>query len=737
MVSTGGFVTSLLTSFVVFLILVALFTVLSRMPANYNIYYPARILNGQGVPGGPGKKKPGPFAWIREAYMASEDDILAIAGLDATVYIRFFTTVLEILGFSALICLPLLIPLAVTSHNNADQYAASSNNTYSNIDNLSMSNLPPASMKIWAFFAAAFWVSLVTYYVLLKAYKHILKLRVQHESSQTAEPQQYAALVRDIPKPGAHETRTEQVDTFFRQLHPGTYEKCIIICKLKKALKLYKKLVKARKKLEHAEAVYELSKRKGGEGKRPTNKTGFWGLIGSKVDSIDYYKEQIKELTPKLVVEQKRVQEEEQEGAALVFFNNRRSAAEAAQVRHAKYAMEWQVLPAPEPREVVWSNLAKPVWKRSVTEAIVYIIVIVVILFYMIPIAFVSTLTTLNNLVKLVPFIKAIVKITVLNTVLQAYLPQIALVLFMALLPRLLLVLSTAEGIPSQSQIVRATAGKYFYFEVFNVFLGVTIFGTIFSSLEGIKTLVSTTFSANELVDLFGSKLPPVASYFITYVALRFFIGYGLALSRVLSLTIYHLKRKYVCKTQTELEEAWAPGAFSYHTNIPNDLLIATIALCYSVIAPLVLVFALLYFAIGWVVNRHQALNVQVPDFESEGRMWPHIHNRILAALFVSQLTMLGYFAVKKFPYAPVLIILPVITAAFALLCQKNFYPSFSTVSLAVASQEVKEGPSLPEVLVAFTPACLLGPDQVKDPKYEAADANISSQIDNDIADAV
>jgi hypothetical protein len=431
--------------------------------------------------------------------------------------------VLEILGFSSLICLPLLIPLAVTSHNNADQYAASSNNTYSNIDNLSMSNLPAASKKIWAFFAAAFWVSLVTYYVLLKTYKHILKLRVQLESSQTAEPQQYAALVRDIPKPGANETRTEQVDTFFRQLHPGTYEKCIIICKLKKALKLYNKLVKARKKLEHAEAVYELSKRKGGEGKRPTNKTGFWGLIGPKVDSIDYYKEQIKELTPKLVVEQKRVQEEEQEGAALVFFNNRRSAAEAAQVRHAKYAMEWQVLPAPEPREVVWSNLAKPVWKRSLTETIVYIIVFLVILFYMIPIAFISTLTTLNNLVKLVPFIKAIVEITVLNTVLQAYLPQIALVLFMALLPRLLLALSTAEGIPSQSQIVRATAGKYFYFEVFNVFLGVTIFGTIFSSLEGIKTLVTTTFSANELVDLFGSKLPPVASYFITYVALRSF----------------------------------------------------------------------------------------------------------------------------------------------------------------------------------------------------------------------
>ncbi len=107
-----------------------------------------------------------------------------------------------------------------------------------------------------------------------------------------------------------------------------------------------------------------------------------------------------------------------------------------------------------------------------------------------------------------------------------------------------------------------------------------------------------------------------------TYV-IRFFIGYGLGLSRVLPLTIYHLKRKYVCKTQTELEEAWAPGAFSYHTNVPNDLLIATIALCYSVIAPLVLVFALLYFGIGWVVNRHQVHLIQDPkqSFRNLGKV--------------------------------------------------------------------------------------------------------------------
>ncbi len=93
----------------------------------------------------------------------------------------------------------------------------------------------------------------------------------------------------------------------------------------------------------------------------------------------------------------------------------------------------------------------------------------------------------------------------------------------------------------------------------------------------------------------------------------RFFIGYGLNLSRVVPLVIYHLKRKYLCKTEKEIQAAWAPGSLSYHTNVPNDMLIMTLALCYSVIAPLILVFAILYFLIGWLIVRNQVSFF--PDF--------------------------------------------------------------------------------------------------------------------------
>ena len=88
MTTTASFVTSLLTSFIVFCVLLVVFLILSRRPGNFNIYYPLRVLRGEG----PFAKKRGAFGWIKEAYQATEEDLVAIAGLDATVYIHLFTT---------------------------------------------------------------------------------------------------------------------------------------------------------------------------------------------------------------------------------------------------------------------------------------------------------------------------------------------------------------------------------------------------------------------------------------------------------------------------------------------------------------------------------------------------------------------------------------------------------------------------------------------------------------------
>jgi len=88
--------------------------------------------------------------------------------------------------------------------------------------------------KLWAFVVGTYWVSFVTYYVLVKNYKKMIHLRGKEQAHEQARPQQYACLVRDIPAPPKLITRTAQVNAFFRKIHPDTYESCIIVTNLKK-----------------------------------------------------------------------------------------------------------------------------------------------------------------------------------------------------------------------------------------------------------------------------------------------------------------------------------------------------------------------------------------------------------------------------------------------------------------------------------------------------------------------
>lgn len=90
MVEQASFITSLVTSFVIFCILLVLYSILRQRPGNALIYYPLRILRGEDGPTVVAKHR-GPFTWIVESFKATEDDIVAAGGLDAAVYMHLFT----------------------------------------------------------------------------------------------------------------------------------------------------------------------------------------------------------------------------------------------------------------------------------------------------------------------------------------------------------------------------------------------------------------------------------------------------------------------------------------------------------------------------------------------------------------------------------------------------------------------------------------------------------------------
>ncbi|KAK4440204.1 CSC1-like protein ERD4 [Sesamum alatum] len=697
----NSFLTSLGTSFVIFVVLMFLFTWLSRRPGNHLVYYPNRILRGMDPYEGLRASR-NPFAWIREALVSTEADVIRMSGVDSAVYFVFLTTVLGILVLAGLVLLPLLLPVAATARGVIKANNSTSEGSFDDLDKLSMGHVEQKSPRLWAFVIATYWVSFVTYYLLWKAYKHVSDLRAAALMSPDVKNEQFAVVVRDIPPAPEGQTIKEQVDSYFKAIYPDTFYRSMVVTDNKQVNKIYEELEGYRKKLARAEAIYAESKGTGNpEGTRPTTKTGFLGLIGEKVDAIEYYDEKIKELIPKLVAEQKVTLKDRQQPAAIIFLNNRVTAAAASQSLHDTMVDTWTVLDASEPRQLLWTNLPINFYTRRIRQYVIYFIVFLTIFFYMIPIGFISALTTLDNLKKLLPFLKPVVDQKTIKTVLEAYLPQLALIIFLALLPKFLLFLSKAEGIASESHAQRAASGKYFYFSVLNVFIGVTVGNTLFTTLKRIEK------DPNSLVPLLAESIPGSATFFLTFVALKFFVGYGLELSRIVPLIIFHLKKKYLCKTEAELKEAWAPGDLGYATRIPADMLILTIVLCYSVIAPLIIPFGIIYYGLGWVVLRNQVLKVYVPSYESYGKIWPHIYVRIMASLILYQATMLGYFSAKEFIYTPVLIPLLVLSFIFVLVCRKKFYRFFQCTALEVASRELKETPNMQVVFRSFIPPSL------------------------------
>lgn len=70
------------------------------------------------------------------------------------------------------------------------------------------------------------------------------------------------------------------------------------------------------------------------------------------------------------------------------------------------------------------------------------------------------------------------------KSIIQGFLPGIALKIFLIVLPYILMAMSQIEGFRSLSSLERRSAHKYYMFILVNVFLGSIIAGTAFQQLD-------------------------------------------------------------------------------------------------------------------------------------------------------------------------------------------------------------------------------------------------------------
>ncbi|KAK3188447.1 hypothetical protein Dsin_028008 [Dipteronia sinensis] len=605
--------------------------------------------------------------WMPAALKMPEPELIEHAGLDSAAYLRIYLIGLKIFVPITVLAWAVLVPVNYT--NDTLRLERLSNVTSSDIDMLSISNIPAKSQRFWSHIVMAYAFTFWTCYVLRKEYEKVANMRLQFLASAKRRPDQFTVLVRNVP-PDPDESVSELVEHFFLVNHPDNYLTHQVVVNANKLAKLVKQKKKKQNWLDYYQLKYSRN-----NATRPIMKTGFLGLWGQKVDAIDHNIAEIERLSNEIAAERESVVTDPKAimPAAFVSFKTRWGAAVCAQTQQSRNPTLWLTEWAPEPRDVFWNNLAIPYVSLAVRRLIMGVSFFFLTFFFMIPIAFVQSLASIEGIEKAAPFLKPIIEVKIIKSIVQGFLPGIALKLFLIFLPSILMIMSKFEGFTSISSLERRSASRYYIFNLVNVFLGSIITGSAFEQLD---TFMKQ--SANDIPKTIGVAIPIKATFFITYIMVDGWAGIAGEILMLKPLIMYHLKNFFLVKTEKDREEAMDAGSLGFNTGEPRIQLYFLLGLVYSTVTPLLLPFILVFFAFAYVVFRHQIINVYNQEYESGAAFWPDVHKRILIALIISQLLLMGLMSTKEAAQStPFIIALPVLTIWFYYFTQGRYEPAF------------------------------------------------------------
>ncbi|TYH43577.1 CSC1-like protein At4g02900 isoform X3 [Gossypium hirsutum] len=295
--------------------------------------------------------------WMPAALRMPELELIDHAGLDSVVYIRIYLLGLKVIGPLAVLAFLVLVPVNWTG----ETLEGVKNLAYNDIDKLSISNVPDGSKRFWVHIVMSYVFALWTFYVLYVEYKEVAAMRLRYLASENRRPGQFTVLVRNVP-PDPDETVSEHIEHFFRVNHPDSYLTHQVVYNANKLAKLVQK----KKSLQNWYTYY-LNKYER-TSKRPTTRTGFGGVVGTKVDAIDYYSSEIQKLSEAEALGREKVLSDPKAivKAAFVSFKSRWAAAVCAQTQLSHNPTIWLTEWAPEPRDVYWRNLAIPYFDLTI-----------------------------------------------------------------------------------------------------------------------------------------------------------------------------------------------------------------------------------------------------------------------------------------------------------------------------------------------------------------------------------
>ncbi|KAF5965303.1 RSN1 [Fusarium coicis] len=367
------------------------------------------------------------------------------------------------------------------------------------------------------------------------------------------------------------------------------------------------------------------------EDKRPTHREGPLGLIGEKVDTIQWCRKKLKDLIPEAQNAQNNwlTGDYEKHTAFFVEFSTPYDAQVAFQAatHHRALQMSPRFIGI-KPNEVIWKSLNYSWWQVAIRRYVIYTAIAGLVVFWALPVTIVGIIAQVNT-IKSLPGLTWIQNIPqVILGAVSGLLPSIALSLLMSSVPVFIRTCARWSGCVSASQAELFTQKAYFIFQVLQVFLVQTLSNSFISSL------VTILRNPNNVFGMLSSSIPTASNFYIS-----FFIVQGLTipasvLTQLFGFVMFTLSSKFTNRTPRMMYDKWATlSTISLGSLMPIYTNMAVISIVYSVIAP---------FLLFW-----STISMDT-DIDTDGLIYPQALKQLLFGVYVAEMCLVGMFIVSK-----------------------------------------------------------------------------------------
>lgn len=295
------------------------------------------------------------------------------------------------------------------------------------------------------------------------------------------------------------------------------------------------------------------------------------------------------------------------------------------------------------PDDVIWSSLRIRWWERIIRRFLIMGAIAVGIVFWSIPAALVGIVSNVSFLSSKVFFLHWIADLpTAITGAIEGLVPAVALSLLMAAVPGMLRVCGRAAGITSAPMVELFTQHAYFCFQVVQVFL--------ITTLTSAASAAFTQILADPLSikDLLSTNLPKASNFYLSYITVQCLAGGAIGLVHFFDLFRHTIltksiqnPRRAVRNFQRLKQPHWG-GVFPVYTNM------GVIAICYTCIAPLILVFAGVGMCVIYQVYKYNLVYAYDSDRDSKGLHYPRGLLHLMIGLYMAEVCLIGLFSIQS-----------------------------------------------------------------------------------------